>query len=308
MKHYLRWMVGLDFSAMDQTVISYTSYLANIFHPEKIYFIHVADDMEIPQELKDAFPEFRQPRDEVLKAEMQAQVSEALSPSEGLQLDFKVVEGSPQTEFLRWAKIKDADLLILGRKKEIDGGGLIPTQIARKALSSVLFVPEAPRHQLKNIWVSTDFSPHSAQALFQAMSMAQEASQETNVYVQHVYEVPSGYYKTGKTEEKFAQIMLGFAEKRYQQFLESIPGSHYSCKPVFSYDPYKTSPAKLILEKARARESDLIVLGARGRNIVTALLLGSVAEKLIRLNSDIPMLLIKRSDKVMEFTDLIDIL
>ncbi|HEY6707678.1 MAG TPA: universal stress protein [Actinomycetota bacterium] len=50
--------------------------------------------------------------------------------------------------------------------------------------------------------------------------------------------------------------------------------------------------AKVIVETAREHEAGVIVLGSRGRNDLTALLLGSVAHKVIHL-ADRPVLVVR---------------
>ncbi len=295
MYSYKRWMVGVDFTGMDPTVISYTSFLAKLLRPEKIYFINVQADLEIPTELKEAVPEFHEPRDEMLKHDMVTLVDQHFEAAEGTEVDYKVVEGSPRRELLRWTNVKDIDLILVGRKKLHQGTGIIPSQLSRKALCSVLFVPETPPESLGNLWVAADFSPNSQMALEEALSISRN-NEDAKVWVHNVYTVPMGYYKTGKTEEQFAQIMLGHAQKRYEQFLEDIEGSTSICKPVYTFDHNRASPANHIISQAKDHESDLILVGARGRNLITALVLGSVAEKLIKINDDIPLLLVKKKD------------
>jgi nucleotide-binding universal stress UspA family protein len=51
-------------------------------------------------------------------------------------------------------------------------------------------------------------------------------------------------------------------------------------------------PAEIIVQFAKERFFDQIVIGARGLGVVTSLLLGSVASKLIKLSS-IPVLVLK---------------
>lgn len=300
MYSYKRWMIGIDFTEMDQTIVAYASFLAGILKPEKVYFINVQQDLEVPAELKEAFPEFQEPRDEMLKREM-VSLAEAWFKNKNIELDYKIVEGSVRKELLHWSGIKDIDLILLGNKPDHKGSGIIPAQLSRKALCSILFIPDSPRMQLSRQWVAADFSPHSKMAAEEALLLA-ENHESASVVLHHVYSVPMGYYKTGKTEEQFAQIMLGHARKKYDRFLENIDGDTSPCDPFFSYDHDRFSPAEHLVNQAESHEADMILVGARGRNLLTALFLGSVAEKLIRINQKIPLLLVKRKDKTMNFS------
>lgn len=293
-------MIGIDFTEMDQTIIEYAAFLAGILKPEKVYFINVQQDLEVPAELKEAFPEFQEPRDEMLKKEMATLVEASFNDKE-IEFDYKVVEGSVRKELLHWSGIKDIDLILLGNKPDHKGSGIIPAQLSRKALCSILFIPDNPKKQLLKHWVAADFSPHAKMATEEALVLA-ENQDSASVVLHHVYSVPMGYYKTGKTEDQFAQIMLGHARKKYNQFLESIEGDTSGCEPFFSYDHDRFSPAEHLVHQAESHEADLVLVGARGRNLLTALFLGSVAEKLIRINQKIPLLLVKRKDKTMNFT------
>lgn len=304
MYSYKRWMIGIDFTEMDQTIVEYAAFLAGILKPEKVYFINVQQDLEVPAELKDAFPEFQEPRDEMLKKEMAA-LATTWFKDETVELDYKIVEGSARKELLHWSGIKDIDLILLGNKPDHKGSGIIPAQLSRKALCSVLFIPDAPKKTLSKHWVAADFSPHSKMATEEALLLAEKQG-SASVVLHHVYSVPMGYYKTGKTEEQFAQIMLGHARKKYNRFLESIEGDTNRCTSFFSYDHDRFSPAEHLVHQAESHEADLILVGARGRNLLTALFLGSVAEKLIRINQNIPLLLVKRKDKTMNFSSWLD--
>lgn len=294
-------MIGIDFSDMDRPLLEYASFLARNLSPEKIYFINVQQDLELPEELKEIFPEFQEPRDEMLTREL-AEMAEPWFEGIEVELDYTIVEGSPRKELLHWSGIKEIDLILLGNKPEQAGSGIVSAQLARKALCSVLLVPESPPLSLSTAWVAADFSPHSKIAAEVALSLLpnQEAAK---VVLHHVYSVPMGYYKTGKTEEQFAQVMLTHARKKYNRFLEEIEGITEVCEPFFSYDHDRFSPAEHIVRQAEAQEGDLILVGARGRNLITALFLGSVAEKIIKINRQIPLLLVKGKDQTLDFSN-----
>ena len=298
MYQYKRWMIGIDFSEMDADLLKYASFLAAIAQPEKVYLINVQEDLDIPDELKEAFPDFTQPRDESLKKEM-ISLADSYFTYEGAEIDFKVVEGSPRKELLNWSSIKEVDLILVGKKLSSKATGVIPGQLARKALCSVLFVPENPAHQLDKFWVAADFSPHAKMATEEALMMA-EKQEDPTITLHHVYNVPLGYYKTGKTEEQFAQIMLEHAQKKYHRFLEEISGNTDLITPFFSYDHDRFTPAEHVMNHATDANADLILIGARGRNFLTALFLGSVAEKILKINEQIPLLLVKRKDASMD--------
>ncbi|MFC7046447.1 universal stress protein [Halobacteriaceae archaeon GCM10025711] len=59
------------------------------------------------------------------------------------------------------------------------------------------------------------------------------------------------------------------------------------------------SPSKEIIRYAEAEDCDLIVMGTHGRGGIDRLLLGSVAEKVVR-SSNVPVLTVRMSDEDVE--------
>lgn len=304
MYNFKRIMVGLDLSLMDKTLIEYTAFLSYYFRPEKIYFVNVQPDLDIPDELRESYPEFDQPKDELIEKELKEKVASFFRDYQDFDIECEVIEGSPRKEMLHWAHVKNIDLFIAGRKKELEGSGMVPRQLARKMSCSILFVPEKVKMSLREILVPIDFSEYCNLALEEATEIS-KIDQAVKIHLQHAFEVPMGYSKTGKTEEEFAEIMEKHAQTRMKKFLEK--GNHISdhMVQVFSFNQEHISPADLINKTAHEKEVDLIIIGARGRTALTALFLGSVAEKLISKDSDIPLLVVKHKAKTFSFWEML---
>ncbi len=298
-------MVGLDLSLMDKTLIEYTAFLSYYFRPEKIYFINVQPDLDIPDELREEFPGFDQPRDELIKVEMKEKVASFFPDHKDFDIEYEVIEGSARKEMLHWSHVKNIDLLIAGRKKDLKGSGMIPQQLARKVSCSVLFVPEKAKMSIRNILVPIDFSEYCSMALEEAHEIA-KIDKEVKIHLQHAFEVPMGYSKTGKTEEEFAEIMKRHASKRMKKFLEETGKNADSYQLIYSFNQEHQSAADLINKAAHDMSADLIIIGARGRTALTALFLGSTAEKLITRDSDIPLLVVKHKAKTFSFWEMLE--
>ncbi len=301
-----RIMVGLDFSSMDAKLITYTGFISYFLKPEKIYFFNVQPNMDIPEKL------FVDPQlntltiDEKLVDQMKQEVNRFFPDHQDYDVDYVIQEGSEQKEILRWTHIKQVDLLIVGLKGSEKGSGLIPRQLARKVFCSIMFVPERSRPRLNRVLVPTDFSAYSMKALEMGLDLIQ-GNEDAMVYLQHIYHVPIGYTKTGKTEKEFATIMERHAEEECEAFLKGIP-SQKAIKKIFTYDARTRSPAYLIHDQANHMEADAIVIGARGRNALTALFLGSVTEKLLGIDTDIPIFVAKDPKHNFSFAEAIDTL
>ncbi|HLT06984.1 MAG TPA: universal stress protein [Cyclobacteriaceae bacterium] len=297
MRKFKKILVGLDLSPLDDVLIKKTATLARFFEAEKVYFIHVAKDLALPEEVAKNYPDLLAPVDEVIEKSITDQIIAANFPSEvAYEVDAK--EGGTLDKILRVSKIKDIDLIIMGRKKDLEGSGALAKRIALRSSCSVLFLPEAMKTEnYKKLFVPVDFSSYSLLALEYAKTFSQEP---TDIICHHVYEVPHGYSKTGKSYEEFAEIMRENAQKDYQQFLQKNSLPEYPCKLSLRE---KGNRAAFILDAAKQEGADLIIFGSRGRTDSAALLIGSVAEKLLDINNEIPMLMLKKKGENMDFLE-----
>lgn len=297
-------MVGLDFSDMDSQLIRYTAFLSYYYQLEKIYFVNVQPNLDIPEDL-DEGGEDSVPIDEKLKQEMIQEVETHYPNYDPNLVDFKIIEGSPRREMLRWSHIKHIDLLIVGKKSSHNGSGIVPQQLARKVSCSVLFVPENAPLSLRKIILANDFSEYAKAALEQALFFKQ-TDPAIHVISNHVYTVPYGYYRTGKTEGQFAGIMEKHAKAKYENFVGVDSHAYQLIETEYTYNPKKSSPADYVYQTATRESADMIVTGARGLGAATALLLGSVAEKLLKIDHEIPVLIVKLKDRTFSFMDMIE--
>ncbi len=139
----------------------------------------------------------------------------------------------------------------------------------------------------KEILVATDFSETSEQALELTLEMARESG--ADVTVVHTCEIPSSIY----TEQAFAitdlmQPIIDGAEEKLEAFMASVRDRFPRAKGVL-----KVGIAwEQILAAAVEVHADLIVIGTHGRRGIAHALLGSVAEKVVRL-SETPVLTVR---------------
>jgi nucleotide-binding universal stress UspA family protein len=135
----------------------------------------------------------------------------------------------------------------------------------------------------QHILVATDFGEGASRALDVAMTLA--AKFESKLTLLHAYTIPaSGYdYATGllwpiDDLSRAARAELDGALRKAKERYPNIEGV------VVCGDPWSE-----ILDTAERSGADLIVMGTHGRRGLSRVLLGSVAEKVVRL-SPIPVL------------------
>jgi nucleotide-binding universal stress UspA family protein len=174
MKFLNRALVALDFSEMDDQLISYSRLLSELLELEKIYFIHVIPDFFFPNQSEMRLAEgamISMPIDEFVKEKLSKKVNKAFSnnPNE-LSTSVDVVEGSPYDKILNWVSYKQIDLLIVGRKQKSGGSGITALRVAHRADCNTIFVPENADLAPSKIMVPIDFSKTSADALRMALN------------------------------------------------------------------------------------------------------------------------------------------
>ncbi|MEO6599079.1 MAG: universal stress protein, partial [Polyangiaceae bacterium] len=127
--------------------------------------------------------------------------------------------------------------------------------------------------------IATDFSDCSARALDIGVELAQQFDAQLTLV--HTWEIPSlGYgaalYFPGDVStpiEQAAQSQLNATTKTVQ---ERIPRAKSVLRAGIAWDE--------ILAAAESTHADLIVLGTHGRRGFSRALLGSVAERVVRLS------------------------
>jgi nucleotide-binding universal stress UspA family protein len=135
----------------------------------------------------------------------------------------------------------------------------------------------------KNIIVPFDFSEESQVAVDKALAIS---SHPSDVHVIHV--LPD----LNKSEPGLWQVIDN--ETRNQQTTKAIRDrmSHDNYKNV-SIDIEFGDPGHRIAEYAKQKNADLIVIPSHGRTGLTHMLIGSVAERVVRL-SHCPVLVLRK--------------
>ncbi len=289
-------IVCLDQSELDDTLVRFASFVAQVNQTKKIYFTNVIRNMNIPKEVLQEFPDLINNMVEDRKNKMKDLVKKYFKESKDTELSFVVKEGQLSKKILKLAHEKSADMIILGRKVELSGTGVLSQRLARRASCSLLIVPENTVPKIDKLLVPSDFSDYSKDAMEEAIMIAEKYGGRAKIFCQNVFSIPSGYHFTGKSYEEFASIMLMHAEINYKKFIRKIDTKGIDITPLYTKDE-DDDPVEDILAKAQEINADGIIIGAKGRTAATALFIGSLAERLIQMNDKIPLLVTRPKGK-----------
>lgn len=285
MRRYKKILLGLGLDGQDETIIRYAGMVSEMAHTETIYFLHVAVGLDVLGEIYTQYPELRDPPDRMIREHLEDTVRESFRGFSETETFCEVVEGKIPDELLRAIRMKDIDLVVLGGGSRENSRGRLAKRIARKAPCPALIVPGKSAVQLNKLLVATDFSEYSAPAMEMGIAFACAAG-IPEILCLHVYQVPLGYFKTGKNQEEFAGIMLNNARENFQRFIRRFDLKGLNVREEYVLE---NDVAKAIRDAAAREAIDLIVVGSRGKSASAAVLLGSVTEDLVS-STPVPML------------------
>ncbi|WP_304518169.1 universal stress protein [Cecembia rubra] len=289
-------IVCLDQTSLDETLVRFASFIAKANQTKKIYFTNVIRNLNIPKEVLSEFPNLIENMVEERKGQMKEVVEKTFGNSSDIEFSYIVKEGQLSKKILKLAHEKSADMIIVGRKVNLPGTGVISQRLARRASCSLLIIPENASPKIDRLLVPSDFSDYSKDAMEEAILIAEKYGKNTEIVCQNVFTVPSGYHFTGKSYEEFTSIMKMHAEINFKKFIRKIDTKNIHILPVYTQDE-DDDPVEDILAKAKEINADAIIIGAKGRTAATALFIGSMAERLIQLNDEFPLLVTRPKGK-----------
>ncbi len=220
-----------------------------------------------------------------------ARVAKEMRVSAGHQL----LEGIPEDAILTVAGDSHVDLIVMGTHgrtgwDRLQMGSLAET-LLRKVSCPILAVhgsaaadaPLNPRSiKLKRILVATDLSASSESALHTAASLARQGA--ADIILVHAIEPSASDRARHPTHNPASQK----AGRLLQRAVETANAESSVIESVVE----PGNPVEIILEQAKRVMADIIVMGTTGRRGMRRLILGSVAEAIVR-RAGCPVLVVK---------------
>ena len=282
-------LVALDNSQMDEQLIESARFISDLSESGEVHFVNIVKDFDTPAALLDQLPNIITEALKDRKQEIMARVQKVFD-TEDPTVHVHVIKGLVLRGILNYSNENDIDLIIVGRKRDKKAGGILNTRLARRASCSLMIMPEDAPLRVKNILVPLDFSEYSNLAMELALRIAKK--KDAKVIAQNVYQIPVGYHYSGKTKAEFAQIMEQHAARSFEMLTKTMDLKGINLEKLYTQsadehlmeDVYKT---------ALKTNADSIIVGVKGRTATTALFIGSKAEKLIKMDEKIPLVVVR---------------
>ena len=149
---------------------------------------------------------------------------------------------------------------------------------------------------VKNILVPVDYSDNGEAAMAYAVSLAR--GYDAELHLVHVYDQPFAYVDAGFVGSPVpAEVPPADLDEERARLDRVTPDNDVSFRRRLLIG----SPAEDLVKYAKENAIDLVVMGTHGRTGLTRLLMGSVAEAVVR-RSPCPVLTIKQPEEELQET------
>jgi nucleotide-binding universal stress UspA family protein len=269
MKSLEKILYVTDFGQAAQNALGMAIYLAKTYHSE-IILVHVIPEIKDSPVPPDTVRDTAAGHAEKIKGDLQRQ---------GIQKVQSLVSlGSPFNQIIKLAEDHDVNVILMGSgdktSKDKFPLGITAEKVIRKASRPVWIVKRGTSPAVKNILCPVDFSEPSSRALTNAIQLSRILGGHLTVLT--VWEPLKQFYEHlghWLTEESWIPD-----ESRFDRFLEGFDFRNLSWSKVA-----RTGKAhEEILAISREVGADLLVMGSVGRTGLSKILIGSVAQKVIR--------------------------
>lgn len=265
-------LVALDFSESSNNLVSSAIELAKAFE-STIVLIYVLPDNILDEKVRTLLNDTALNK---LRAAVNQIEDEGLAVEEPLLL-----VGSPHQTIPRAAVDVGANLILLGSGETKKGDafrlGTTAERIIQKSEKPVFVVKEEVLLNVHHILCPVDFSKASRRALKNAIIMARRFKSELTILA--VCELQStSWFTSEKDIAKENELRYTLHKEEFDAFLKDFNLGDLN----WTRESPKGNPAEEILTTISRKMIDLLVMGTSGRTGVNRMLMGSVAEKVVR--------------------------
>jgi nucleotide-binding universal stress UspA family protein len=281
MRQLEKIVVGYDFRAGGETAARSAVTLAKRCGAAT-RLVHVVEPYPLYQRLAHPFTPPYSTEELVQKAGEKLGVLATSAEYEPIRVEYEVRTGKPFVELILARRAWQADLLVVGGATKGEGRFLGSTgeHVVQKAMVPVLVAKKPLSATAKTVFVPIDFSPCAKKAAEEAIVWVGYFG--GRIFFFHALELPSAYAFAGPEMGGTAAVPLLTPEdlkEEWEAFLADLPG----LKNVsWNQATVEGHAVTTIVQAAEEHQADLIIMGTNGRSGLAHVLLGSVAEGVVR--------------------------
>ncbi len=268
-------VAATDFSTRSQRALRRAGLLARQFGAE-LTLVHVVDDDQPP-----ALVEVERREADKYLYEQMASLAE-LRDSRCRAI---VATGEAFDGILQAAKNASTDLIIMGmHRKQLLRDTIVGTTIERVIRTGpfpVLMVNRDPVHSYGRVLAAVDMSKASAHAIqtADALGLLSDAS----VSLIHAFLAPGrGMMFVANVEEKLIEEYVAGERLQAREELFAFLAAHEMSSQGWKHRIDEGGAFEVISNAVKETTPDLIVIGTHGRSGIVKMLIGSVAEEVLR--------------------------
>jgi nucleotide-binding universal stress UspA family protein len=209
---------------------------------------------------------------------------------EGLLATVSIERGSPVRVILDRVRGGAYDLLVIGSRGRGPLRSALLGSVSRRVIERspipVLVAHGRPRRQFRRCLVAVDGSRASLEALSAAIRIAPPGVVFT------VLGVDVGRWAPAPTDPAAIDVCTPKWDEQTMRILEDAEAAVNTGRDVERLCVVSSSATRGIVDTARQRRPDLVVVGSRGLGVVRRALLGSVAHGVVDRLDDIPVMVV----------------
>lgn len=269
-------LVATDFSSRSDRAIRRATLISRACKAD-LLLIHVVDD-DLPSRIVRA----EQEQATVLLDEQ----ARSLRDVDGVDCRYRVALGVPYEAIVAVSEETDAELTVIGPHRRAALRDVFVGTTAERTIRTsrrpILMANGTPAGAYRHILVAVDLSDCSADAVRAVKRLGLAAGAAVSVV--HVFDAPGTALlkRSAMTAEEIKDYVAGEEARAAGELATFLGGLGFSpIRRIVKLN--ETSTAAAICDAAREASADLIVVGTRGRTGVAKMLLGSVAEALLRV-------------------------
>ncbi len=289
MKNYKHILACLDLTDIDEHLIKYSAFLAEIMQTQQITFLHVVQAYKITDATEKQIKEIENKTWEHLDTKVKKHLRQNIKDNVFTQIVVQIQEKDASDEIIDYVRKHKINLTLFGKKAEKERKERYSARSIALAESDMLVVPEDPPPNITTILTAIDLTNKSVNAFKTAAKLAN--SIKANLHCQYIYSVPKSYFPISSKKIMYEQIRKKSKQnlkKLKKKYTHLYPNAEYHIE-LADYDKQE----EIVFTTAEQTNTELIVLGGKGETSSPSTLLGNMAEKMRKYQSNIPVLIIK---------------